>query len=53
MREKNSGALHCSMDILKTELNVLAAFELKDNFTDSTVSNTEETGDIHYGKKPL
>ena len=34
------------MDILITALGVLIRFELKDNFTDSTVWNTGETGVI-------
>ena len=47
MKEKNLDAQHANMDILIAGLGVLICFELKGNLTDSTVRNTEETGDIY------
>ena len=39
--------MSANMDILISGLGVLDTFELKGNFTDSTVCNTGETGDVH------
>ena len=39
-------ALCSNMDILISGLCVFILFEIKNNLTDSTVWNTEETGDI-------
>ena len=47
MKEKNLEALLASMDFLIAGLNVCHVFELKGNFTDSTVWNTREAGDIN------
>ena len=46
MEKKNMGALHSNMDILISGMGVFDAFGLKGNFTDSTVWDTGEAGDI-------
>ena len=60
MKVENLEVLHANMDVLITGLDVCHAFELKGSFTDSTVWNTGETGDIYHHdeetnakKKPL
>ena len=47
MKENNGNSLCSSKEICIAGLNVLIGFELKSNFTDSTLWNTGETGDIH------
>ena len=45
MKDENLEALHANMDFLITGLDVCHFFELKGNYTDSTVWNPGETGD--------
>ena len=47
MKEKNLGTLRSNMDNLISGLGVFGAFELKGNFTDSTVWDTGKAGDIY------
>ena len=47
MKEKNLGALRSSIDILISGVEVFILFEFKGNLTDSTLWNTDETGDIN------
>ena len=47
IKEKDLSALRSSIDILISGLDVFVPFEFKDNLTDSTLRNTEETGDIN------
>ena len=46
MKEENLEAWHANMDILIAGLDTFYVFELKGSLTDSTVSNSEEAGDI-------
>ena len=46
-REKNLSTLHFKMGILISGLGVLVDFELKCNFSDSTVYNTGNSGNMH------
>ena len=50
MKEKNLSDLCSSMEILISGLDVFFHFQYKGNFTDSTVQNTGETGDMHLRK---
>ena len=47
MKEEYLEALRANMDIFIIRLDVCHIFESIDNLTDSTICNTEETGDFY------